>query len=137
MTSLTAKTILKNYFTTAWLPANPAVPFFDLEDYLNISDIPAANDVNTFLALDFPPSEETRISIGFISKDRETGTVIVHCLAPNGFPATTGEILADSVRTLLRWQRLGNLYITDVNTPSVSRWGDWVDFSFAVNFYMD
>jgi hypothetical protein len=139
MTSLTAKTLIKNYFTNSWLPANPTIPFFDLSDYLNISDIPVGNAANQWIGLEFPPSQEQRISIGSNTQTRESGIIVVHCLSASGFSSSSGDTLADNVRTFLRWKVLNRLYLTDINTPNSyqNNLGDWKDFNFVVNYYMD
>jgi len=135
MSSLSAKTLIKNHFTANWV----ATPFYDLADFLNYTDVPAANAVNTWLGLEFPPASEERISIGTNTQARETGLVVVHVMVPDGFPATAGDTLADQARTFLRWLRLGALFITDINTP-VSYQNDlgaWRDFTFTCNYYYD
>jgi len=135
MSSLAAKTLIKNYFTANWA----TTPWFDLSDYLNLADVPVANATNTWLGLEFPPATETRVSIGTDTQARESGLVVVHVMIPDGFPAAIGDTLAEEARNFLRWRRLGALFMTDINTPLSYQvdLGTWRDFAFTANYYFD
>ncbi|MFI5390962.1 MAG: hypothetical protein ACHQYQ_06330 [Bacteriovoracales bacterium] len=135
MSSLSAKTLIKADFTTNWL----TTPWFDLTDYLNLSDVPIADATNTWLGLEFPPAVETRVSLGTDTQARETGLIVVHVMVPDGFASTAGDTLVDQARTFLRWKRLGALFITDINTPISYQndLGAWRDYTFTANYYYD
>ena len=135
MSSLAAKTLIKNHFTANWT----ATPWFDLSDYLNLSDVPAANEINTWIGLEFPPATETRVSLGTDTQARESGLIVIHVMVPDGFPATVGDTLTETARNFVRWLRLGALFITDINTP-LSYQNDlltWRSFTFTANYYYD
>jgi len=135
MSSLAAKTLIKAEFTANWTGA----PWFDLADYINLADVPVANETNTWIGLEFPPANETRVSIGTNTQSRESGLAVVHCMVPDGFPATAGDTLAEQARNFLRWKRLGNLTFGDINTPQQYQndLGAFRDFAFTCNYYFD
>jgi len=135
MSSLAAKTLIKAEFTANWTGA----PWFDLADYINLADVPVANETNTWLGLEFPPASDARVTIGIPIQSRETGLVVIHCMVPDGFPATVGDTLAEQARNFLRWKRLGNLTFGDINTPQQYQndLGAFRDFAFTCNYYFD
>jgi len=134
MSSLAAKTLIKADFTANWT----TTPWFDLSDFLNLSDVPVASNTSVWLGLEFPPAAETITCLG-IKQSRETGLLVVHTLVPDGFSSATADALVEQARNFLRWKRLGALIITDINTPISYQndLGTFRDFVFTCNYYFD
>lgn len=103
------------------------VPVLDLDEYTRLDDLPG--DAQECVLVDVAASTERISSIGDPDSlgFQEDGTILLHWLYTNGFPAAPVKAKAAALRLALRGRRIGEVWIEAVHP--FKRAGTSVDLS--------